>query len=165
MNFSIRLANALAGVACFVLIAIAYFYFEKHEFFTPCPLCYAQRIVFGILGFFFFIAAIFPGGRIGSKVHGIWLFLIALGGIALAVRHVIIQNRPKENLPSCGQDFYALVENTPFANVVKTMISGSSECGEIQWVFLGLSIPGWALVAFIGFAVWALFHNVFRRML
>lgn len=164
MLFSRRACNIYAAIGCFVLIAFAYFYMENYLYLTPCPLCYAQRIALGILGVFFLLAAIFPAGRMGGKIHGIWLFLLAAGGAALSIRHLYLQNLPKGHVPSCGQDFYALVENTPFAQVVTTMLTGSGDCGEVQWTMLGLSIPGWTLIAFIGFGCWGLFHNVFRRV-
>lgn len=160
--FSRRGANLLAAIGCFTLIAVAYFYMEKYLFLTPCPLCYAQRIALGVIGIFFLLAAIIPGGAVGGKIHGVILFFLSCGGAALSVRHLYIQSLPKGTTANCGQDFYGLVENTPLADTVRTMLMGSGECGEIQWTMLGLSIPGWTLIAFIGFAFWGLFHNAFR---
>lgn len=162
MLFSRRNTNLLAAMSCFILIAIAYFYFEKHLYLTPCPLCYAQRIVFAILGGFFLLAAMLPGGIWGRRIHGVWLFLCAGGGAALSIRHLYLQSLPKNLLPSCGQDFYALLENTPTPEVIKTMLTGSGDCGEVLWSFMGLSIPGWTFIAFVGFAVWGLFYNTVR---
>lgn len=164
MLFSRRNCNLIGAATCFGLIAVAYFYMENYLYLVPCPLCYAQRIAFALLGFFFLLAAIFPGGQLGGRIHGIWLFLLAAGGSALGVRHLYLQNLPKDQMPpSCGQDFYALLENTPVPNVIMTMLTGSGDCGEVQWVFLGLSIPGWGLVAFVGLGVWGLFRNAFRH--
>jgi disulfide bond formation protein DsbB len=33
------------------------------------------------------------------------------------------------------------------------MLSGTGECAKVDWSFLGLSIPGWTLIAFIGLAI------------
>ncbi len=162
MNFSRKMANGLASLACFISIAIAYFYMERYLVLTPCPLCYAQRIAFAILGLFFFVAFLFPGHGAWAKLQGLWLLLLAVGGSALSIRHLYLQHQPKTTVSNCGQDFYGLVENTPFAEAVKTMITGSSDCGEVLWRFLGLSIPGWALIAFIGLGVWAVIHNIIR---
>ena len=162
MLLSRRNGNLLAAVVCFAFIAVAYFYFEKTQYLIPCPLCYAQRIMFALLGFFFLLAAIFSSSRALSWLHGLWLLVLALGGAALSIRHLYLQNLPEGNLPACGQDFYALLENSPMLNVIRTMLTGSGDCGEVHWVFLGLSISGWALVAFIGLGIWAFFHNIFR---
>lgn len=162
MLFTRRACNLYAAVGCFALIAFAYFYMENYLFLNPCPLCYAQRIALGIIGIFFLAAACFPDGRVLGKIHGIGLFLLSAGGAALSIRHLYLQNLPKGSVPSCGQDFYMLVQNTPFAEALSTMLTGSGECGEVQWTMLGLSIPGWTLIAFIGFACWGLFHNFVR---
>lgn len=162
MYFSRRVANGIAAVICFVSIAIAYFYMERYLVLNPCPLCYAQRIAFGALGCFFLLACVFPGRGRAAKLQGLWLFILSVAGGALSVRHLYLQNQPKTTIASCGQDFYALVENTPLAEAVKTMITGSGDCGVVQWERLGLSIPGWALVAFVALAVWAVVHNIIR---
>ncbi len=138
MLFSRRGCNLIGFVACYAVIAIAYFYF-------------------------FLLAAIFPGGRLGGKVHGVILFLLSAGGAALSIRHLYLQHLPRGNSSNCSKDFYALVESTPLAETVQTMLLGSGECGDIQWTFLGLSIPGWGLITFIGLAFWGLFHNAFRH--
>lgn len=161
--FSRRGTNILAAVGCITLIAIAYFYMEKYLFLTPCPLCYAQRFAFGFLTFFFLLAAAFPGNRLGGKIHGIILFLTASAGAALSIRHLYLQNLPKGTITNCGQDFYGLVESTPFGDIIKTMVFGTGECGDVLWTMFGLSIPGWTLIAFIGFGFWGLFHNAFRN--
>lgn len=163
MLFSRQNCNLIAAILCFLAIGIAYFYFEKGLFLPPCPLCYAQRIVIGILGFFFLLVTFFPGGQLLRRIQGVVLFLWASGGAALSIRHLYLQSLPKNLLPSCGQDFYALLENKPIPNIIKTMLTGSGDCGEVWWTFLGLSIPGWTLIAFIGLGAWGLFHNVFRR--
>ncbi len=161
--FSRRGCNLIAAVGCLTSIAIAYFYMENRLYLVPCPLCYAQRFAFGFLALFFLLAALFPGGQRGGKIHGIWLFLLSCGGAALSIRHLYLQSLPKGVAhTSCGQDFYSLVENTPLAQTVLTMITGSSDCGTVQWVKFGLSIPGWALLAFIACAFWGLIHNAFR---
>ncbi len=162
MTFSRKTANGLASLTCFVSIAIAYFYMERYLVLTPCPLCYAQRIAFAILGLFFFVAFLFPGHGLKAKLQGFWLLLLAVGGSALSIRHLYLQQQPKTVVSTCGQDFYGLVENTPFAETVQTMITGSGDCGVVLWRFLGLSIPGWALVAFVGLGIWAVVFNIIR---
>ena len=37
------------------------------------------------------------------------------------------------------------------------ILHGSGECAEVLWRFLGLTIPGWTLVAFSGFILYGLF--------
>lgn len=48
------------------------------------------------------------------------------------------------------------------AEVLAAMFLGEGSCAEIKWQLLGLSIPGWTLVAFaflIGVAVFQLIRR------
>ncbi|MPV86397.1 disulfide bond formation protein B [Ostreibacterium oceani] len=154
--------NLIAAIGCFALVAYAYFYMEKTLYLIPCPLCYAQRLAFVVLGVLFVLAAFFPGAKKGKLIHTTLLLLAAIGGAALSIRHLYLQNLPKDQLASCGVDFYGMWDVMPFGQAVISMLSGASDCGSVQWQWLGLSIPGWTLLAFIGFALWALWHNAFR---
>lgn len=161
--FSRRFSNFLAFLGAVTLLCIAYFYMERYLFLTPCPLCYAQRIVVGLVGFWFLLACLFPGGKTAGSVYAKLIFLTSAFGAALSIRHLYLQSQPKGSMPMCGEDFYQLVKNTPIGEAVHTMILGSGECGDVQWTMLGLSIPGWTLIAFIGFAFWGVLHNAFRQ--
>jgi len=33
------------------------------------------------------------------------------------------------------------------------LLRGDGNCAEVAWTFMGLSIPGWTLVVFVGFAI------------
>ena len=41
----------------------------------------------------------------------------------------------------------------PFADAIRMILSGSGECAEVQWRFIGLSIAEWSLIMFIGITV------------
>ncbi len=160
--FSRRICNFMGVLAAIGLLAFA-LYLENYEFLNPCPLCYAQRIIVGLVGLWFLFATIVPGQHFGRIVNGLLIVATALGGAAVSIRHLYLQNLPKDQVPACGPDFYALVEKFPFSEVFMTSITGTGDCAEVQWTFLGLSIPGWTLVCFIGFAIWGVWHNWFRR--
>ncbi len=158
--------NLLAFLGCYVLIAIAYFYMEKALYLNPCPLCYAQRIMFAILGFWFLIAAFSSRGAISRITNGIILAIISIGGASVSARHLWLQYGPKDEsgvVAGCGQDFHALFENTPLWDAINIMLVGSGDCGEIQWTLFNISIPGWTFIAFICFAILAIVNNIFRR--
>jgi len=36
------------------------------------------------------------------------------------------------------------------------VLRGDGNCAVIDWTFLGLSLPGWSLIAFIGLVLFAL---------
>ena len=46
--------------------------------------------------------------------------------------------------------------------VVRKVLTASGDCSMIDWTFLGLSMPAWALLWFVALAGWALYAG-FRR--
>ena len=42
-------------------------------------------------------------------------------------------------------------------------ISASGDCGEINWTFLGLTMPGWTLVCYLLLGAGALWAGFRRR--
>ena len=50
-------------------------------------------------------------------------------------------------------------ENFPLLDTIKLMLNGTGECADILWSYLGLSISGWTLVAFIAHALLSLLQQ------
>jgi len=123
----------------------------------PCPLCILQRVAVIAIGTLFLIAAIHGPGRIGQRVYALLLALLALAGAGVAGRHIWLQNLPKDQVPSCGPGLDFMLDTFPILEVLSIVLSGSGECAEVSWRFLGLTIPGWTLIAllFLGaYGVW-----------
>ena len=51
----------------------------------------------------------------------------------------------------------------PLMEVVQLVLSGDGNCAKIDAQWLGVSLPGWTLVAFVGLALWALITPLFAR--
>ncbi|MCK5355437.1 MAG: disulfide bond formation protein B, partial [Methyloprofundus sp.] len=75
-------------------------------------------------------------------------------------RHVWLQNLPPEEVPECSPGLSYIFENFPLTETLKLMLNGTGECADVLWTFLGLSIPGWTFVAFIGLAGLSLFQLI-----
>jgi disulfide bond formation protein DsbB len=73
---------------------------------------------------------------------------IIVCGILLSIRQLYLQNLPPELVPSCGPDIDYLFETLPVLEVFMLAIRGDGNCAEVLWSFLGISIPGWLLIAF-----------------
>ncbi len=152
----------LGGFAvCVALIAIA-LYFQYVMYLDPCPLCILQRVAVIALGVIFLAGALHDPARLGRRVYATLALLTAGIGAAIAGRHVWLENLPEDQVPACGPGLDYMLENFPLTRALEMILRGSGECAEVAWRFLGLSIPGWTLVAFIGFAAMALFL-FFRR--
>ncbi|CAM3475424.1 disulfide bond formation protein B [Parendozoicomonas haliclonae] len=147
-----RLLYLLIFLSSAGLIAGAMF-FEHIMELEPCPLCMSQRIAVLALGLVGLIGWIHnPTGK-GKRVYGGFILLFALMGAALAIRQLYIQHLPPDAVPACLPSLEYLVEVMPIVELMSVMLSGTGDCAEVQWVFLGLSIPGWTLVCFIGYAL------------
>jgi len=144
-----RLINFAGFAACAALLGYA-LYAQYHLVLEPCPLCIFQRIGFLLLGLGFLAAALHhPRGR-GRYVYVVLIALAALATATVAARHVYVQSLPPGTLPSCGAPLGVLLKYMPVTEVVRKVLTGSGECGTVNWRFLGLAMPAWVLI-------WALF--------
>jgi protein dithiol:quinone oxidoreductase len=67
--------------------------------------------------------------------------------MAVAARHLWIQHLPEGAVPACGATLSYMLEVLPLADVLRKVLSGSGECAQVTWTMLGLSMPGWVLLA------------------
>jgi len=119
----------------------------------PCPLCSLQRLFVIALGGVFLIAALHDPGLVGRRVYGVFVVVLGVLGIIVAGRHVWLQNLPADQVPECGPGLDYLLDAFPLTEALSLVFRGSGECADVQWVFLGLTIPGWTLVVFAAFTI------------
>ena len=154
-----RLLN-IAGVSiCAGLMAYA-LYAQYRLFLDPCPLCVLQRIAVIGLGTVFLLAALHHPGRTGGRIYAVLLGLIAAAGAGVAGWHIYLQSLPASEVPSCGPGFDYIMDAMPLGDALKLIFQGSGECAETLWSFLGLSMPTWVLIAFIGLGAAAVWNNL-----
>jgi len=130
-----------------------YLQYIKHQ--DPCPLCMVQRVIFIAILVVFALALLHGPKRMGERIYAVLISLLAIGGIAVAGRHIWIQNLPKDQVPACGPGLDYMLETMPLSNVLKQLMHGSGECAEKGWTFLTLGIPEWSLLCYIGLGAWA----------
>ena len=70
-------------------------------------------------------------------------------GAGIAGWHVWLQHTPRGKTVECGPGLEYMFDAFPLTKALPMIFKGSGDCGNIVWSFLGLSIPGWALVWFI----------------
>lgn len=140
----------LVGLAiCLAALAFGYFYLEQTLGLEPCPLCILDRIIFAALAVIFALAY-FQRPNTGERIgYDIGALIISLGGVAIAARHVYLQNRPADTLGDCGAGFWYLLDRVGLEGAISSALQGGGDCGSIQWTFLGLSIPTLTLGLFV----------------
>lgn len=156
-----RAGNALGFLACAGLMGYA-LYAQYALGLAPCPLCIFQRVATIATGILFLIAAIHNPRITGARVYGALIGLAALGGMLVSARHVWIQAQPPGTVAACGADLDYLLEIMPVTEVVSKVLTGSGECGKIDWTLLGLSMPCWVAISLAVLGAWALVVN-FRK--
>lgn len=157
-----RLVNLLAFLACVVAMAGA-LYLEHIEGLDPCPLCIFQRVGIIFAGIFFLLAALHNPKAIGQRVYAVLALIGVAGGGGVAARHVWLQNLPADQVPACGPALDYMMDVFPFLDVLNMVLSGSGECANIDWLFLGITLPMWSLLVFAGLAVAGLFQLLRRH--
>ncbi|MBT8446774.1 MAG: disulfide bond formation protein B [Gammaproteobacteria bacterium] len=151
--------TALTGrvpfLACFIICAtlLGYgYYLQFVEHLDPCPLCIFQRVAYMAIGAIGLLAAVHGAGR---RVYGGLIGLAAIIGFGIAGRQVWLQHLPPDQVPECGPGLEFMLQIYSFNEVLREAFTGSGECANVDWRFLGLSIAEWSLLWFAAFIVLA----------
>ena len=145
--FPQRLVLGVGVVLCGALIGAA-LYMQHVVGLEPCNLCIFQRVLIMVLGAVLLVAFFHNPSGGGRRVYGGLAAVAGLVGAGVAGRHVWLQNLPEDEVPECGPGLDYLMDAFPLMEAMEMVFRGSGECAEVQWTFLGLSIPGWTLVVF-----------------
>ncbi len=156
-----RRPNFIGFLVCAALLAYA-LYAQFHLGLEPCPLCIFQRIGIALTGLVFLLAALHHPRGGGRTVYAVLIALAALATAALAGRHLYVQSLPPGTLPSCGAPLAMLLKFTPLFELIKKVLTGSGECGEVNWRFLGLAMPAWVLLWALALGAFGLRANLRR---
>jgi disulfide bond formation protein DsbB len=157
-RLSHRLVFALLFGVCAGMMAFGY-YLQYVVGLAPCPLCMTQRVFIVTVGLTALFAALHDPAATGRRIYaGIGLLFCLVGG-AFSTRHVWLQSLPAEQVPACGPSIDYLLETLPPIDALEVLLRGDGNCAVVDWSFLGLSIPAWTLLAFIGLAAATLWNG------
>jgi len=142
-----RRAN-LTGVII-VTALLGYAYFAQYvQGFEPCPLCWLQRYAMLPVAAVFLVAGLHAPMGLFARVYAILGVLASLVGAFVAGYHVYIQYTPDP--PACGAPFEVLwSQREGVFSFLKRIFEGAGDCANIDWSFLGLSMPTWVLISFL----------------
>ena len=148
-------------LCCGALLGFA-LYNQYVDYLDPCPLCVFQRVVFMAMGVIALLAFLHNPARTGQRIYA-WLIVAgATVGALIAGRHVWLQSLPPGEVPECGPGLNYMLENFPITEVLSTVLMGSGSCAEVIWSFLGMSMPQWTLIWYVGLALMTLWFVCFR---
>lgn len=156
-----RLTNL--GIFLLTIVAMLFaLWLQHYQQLEPCPLCVFQRIAMMATGAVALLAFLHGPGETGRRIYAGLTTVAALAGVAVAGRHVWLQHLPPDQVPSCGPGLDYWLDTFPLFEVIGKVLRGSGECAEIDWIFMGVTLPGWTLVVFaglLGLAVWQLLRR------
>ncbi len=143
-----RLGFGLVLAVSAALLAFAYYaqFFQGYE---PCPLCILQRFAFIIIAVGALAGAVHGSRGALRWFYGAVVFAGGIWGVVSAGRHLWLQSLPAEDVPECGPGFNFMVEYFSLFEAVKSAFTGSGECAEVDWTFLGLAMPAWTLIWYV----------------
>ena len=152
MRLNLKILSLIGFITCLVLLASAY-YFQFALDMEPCPLCIMQRVAtlmvaLGCLAGFFLASR--PLGLLASSI---WTLLSSLFGFYLSQHHNWLQGLPADQVPSCGPSLEYMIDAFPIMEVITVLLRGNGNCAEVSWSFVGLTMPGWLMIFFAGFAL------------
>ena len=153
-----RQTNLIVALGCAGLMAVALF-MEHVMGLAPCHLCMMQRVMVIAAGVIAFAGAVHGPGILGTRIYGALSAIVVTTGAGLSMRQLWLQSLPEDEVPACGASLDYMIDVFPITEVIAMVLAGDGTCAEVLWTFLGISIPGWTLVAFVGIgiiAVWQL---------
>lgn len=144
-----RHTNLIIFFGCAGLILTA-LYMQHFMDMAPCALCITQRIFVIAVGLVALISALHNPKRLGLRLYASLGILLAIIGGSFSGRHLWLQSLPEDQVPACGPSLDYLLEAFPLQEAFHLLLQGDGNCAETVWQFLGLTIPGWTLVVFVG---------------
>lgn len=156
---SIRKLNLAGFLICAGLMAYA-LYSQYALQLEPCPLCIFQRIAVIGLGLLFLLGALMTAETWGRYVYAFFYLVIGGFGIAVAGRHVWLQHLPADEVPACGPGLSYMLDSFPLGEALSMVFSGSGECADVDWDFLGFSMPEWVLAWIVLLTLFGLVNSL-----
>ena len=161
MHISNRLVYSAIALGCFGLMAFGMVYLQGVIHLAPCPMCIMQRIAYLIVGLVALGAALHNPGQRGRIAYGSLIGIAALAGLVVALRQVYLIHYPHSL--ECGiSPEEKILDALPLANWWPAMFVAEGDCAEVVWTFLGVTIPGWSVVAFasiLAAVLWTIFAS------
>lgn len=137
----------IASIIVTLIVILFSLYFQFVIGLDPCPLCIMQR---GCV--FIILVVLLISFKIKRKLlqASVIQILFASAGLFFATRQLWLQHLPVGQIPACMPGLDILIHYFPWQAVAKSLLWGSGDCAEATWSALGITMPGWSALYFIG---------------
>lgn len=157
-----RILNIVGFLVCVTSLLFAVLFLQGVLYLNPCPLCIIDRLLISMMAIVFLVAAVHNPVGVFRLIYIVINFILVIAAFLVGARHVWLQHLPADQVPECGAGLEFMLEVFPLWEVLRKVFTGSGECAEIQWQFLGLSIPELTLILFSGLLVLIVFQLRFK---
>ena len=152
----------LIFIFCVAMTATALF-MEHVMGLQPCYLCITQRVFVLLIAALALVAVFHNPAQTGARVYAALVAAAALGGSFFSGKQLWLQSLPEDQVPACGPPADYLFDVLDFSEALSLLLQGDGNCAEVQWTFLGVSIPGWTMVGFVLIILLALVTAIRRQ--
>ncbi len=112
-----------------------------------------QRAFVIAIGIICALAVVHNPSRRGQQIYAALSICMAIAGSYFSGKQLWLQSLPEDQVPACGIPVDYLFDSFSATEAISMLLRGDGNCAEVQWQLMGLSMPGWVMVSFIGFAV------------
>ena len=144
-----RTINLIIIFLVVISMLFAIYYLEGVLYLDPCPLCMVDRGILVAIASICFVALVHNSGGFMRWIYSGLAGLFSVIGIGVAARHIWLQGLPPDQVPECGPDLSYMLDVFPLGDVIKRIFTGSGQCAEVSWTFIGFTIPQQTLLLFI----------------
>ena len=148
---SYRIINLVQAFASVALMIIAVAYFENRLKLEPCYLCVIQRAFIIAIGIICAFAAVHNPRQFGQRIYAALSIIMVIIGSYFSGKQLWLQSLPEDQVPSCGIPVDYIFDYFSIIEAITMLAQGDGNCAEVNWQMLGLSMPGWVMVSFVGF--------------
>ncbi|RUO35329.1 disulfide bond formation protein DsbB [Aliidiomarina sanyensis] len=128
-------------------LVLAALYFQHVQGLIPCVQCVYQRTAMMAVAIFAWFGAIAPHKPAVRTIAWLGWLGSAAAGFYSAHHHIFLQTRANPLFTSCSP-FPDFPSFAPLHEWFPSLFAAGGLCTEIDWSFLGLSMPGWLRVIF-----------------
>lgn len=155
-----RGAWATLSLSCFALLLTA-LYFQYQLGLEPCVKCIYQRTAIIGIGLAGIVGWIAPH-HLSARLIGYAGWLVgAIWGWRIAADHWAIQTAENSWFIVCDT-FPNFPTWMPLHKWLPSLFAAPGQCGEIEWSWIGLSMPGWMQIIFACYTITAILVLIAR---
>lgn len=151
-----RVLFFLAFIACALSLGAA-LWLQYGFNLDPCLFCRWQRSLLAIAGLTCLMAAVHGPQARGWSRYASALLVMALLGAGVAGAQVWLQTSSPEQLSVAANALERGLDNLSLHAWGDLLHGESRLCAEINWSLVGISLPEWSLLCFVGLVVLALY--------